>query len=87
MGIGEAMRLAILRILATDQKTVTALATLCRVEIVNVSHHLKILKIAGLVTSEKDGRFMTYRLAGANTKGTILELSHPAGVKVSIPLG
>jgi ArsR family transcriptional regulator len=30
-----------------------------------ISHHMRILVRAGLVTSEKDGRFIYYRLNGA----------------------
>jgi ArsR family transcriptional regulator len=84
--LGEPTRLFMLGILATDQRTVTQLATACRIEMVNVSHHLKKLRIAGLVAHEKDGRHVIYRLVGAKTSGLMLELSHPSGVKVSIPL-
>jgi ArsR family transcriptional regulator len=56
------------------------------VEIVNVSHHLGILREAGLVTFERDGRFMCYALAGAKATATMLELTHESGMKVMIPL-
>jgi ArsR family transcriptional regulator len=47
---------------------------------------LKLLKQAGLVSGEKDGRMVIYSLLGAKATGGMLELSHPSGVKVSIPL-
>jgi len=84
--IGEPTRLSILFLLTTGQQTVTRIATALRVEIVNISHHLKLLKQAGLVSSEKDGRMMIYSLVGAKVTAGMLELSHPSGVKVTLPL-
>lgn len=84
--VGEPTRLAILRILATGEKTVTELAKVCQVEIVNVSHHLNLMKAAGLVTAERDGRFMRYNLVGAKANAGALELLHESGVKIFIPL-
>lgn len=85
--IGEQTRLALLRALATDARSVTQLAKECDMELVNVSHHLGILRDVGLVTFEKDGRFAIYSLAGATATATILELAHESGIKVLIPLG
>ena len=84
---GEPTRLAIIRHLATGEMTVTQLAVACEVEMVNVSHHLGQLKDIGLVTVERDGRFMRYNLAGAAVNGTTLTFTHSSGVKVVIPLG
>ncbi|QJW95757.1 ArsR/SmtB family transcription factor [Frigoriglobus tundricola] len=84
--IGEPTRLSILSLLVMGQHTVTNIATALRVEIVNISHHLKLLKQAGLVSSVKDGRMVIYSLVGAKAVGTTLELSHPSGVKVTLPL-
>ncbi|VTR94126.1 family transcriptional regulator : Probable transcription regulator OS=Planctomyces maris DSM 8797 GN=PM8797T_22538 PE=4 SV=1: HTH_20 [Gemmata massiliana] len=86
VAFGEPTRLALIRTLAAGEKTVTQLATEVGTEMVNVSHHLKIMKDAGVVTFVKDGRFMIYSLAGATVTGTTLELSHPSEVKVSLPL-
>jgi len=85
--IGEPTRLVFIRILATGVKTVTDLAQACNTEIVNASHHLGVMRAAGLVEAKRDGRFMRYRLLGAVANGTALELVHPSGVKVVIPLG
>jgi ArsR family transcriptional regulator, nickel/cobalt-responsive transcriptional repressor len=84
--IGEPNRLAIIRILAIGEKTVTELATGTNQELVNVSHHLGVMRSAGLVKSERDGRFMRYSLLGARAAGTELELTHESGARVTIPL-
>ena len=84
--IGEPTRLSILFLLTKGEHTVTNIAAALRVEIVNISHHLKLLKQAGLVTGERDGRMVIYSLIGAKVTGGLLELSHPSGVKISIPL-
>ena len=60
--IAEPNRIRIIDCLRTGQKNVTQLATLLGVEIVNVSHHLGVLKSAGLVEDKKDGRFVIYSL-------------------------
>ena len=84
---GEPTRLAIIRHLAAGEQTVTKLAEACKVEIVNASHHLRILKDSGLVTAERDGRFRVYGLVGGTVTGTTLALTHASGAKVEIPLG
>lgn len=42
--------------------TVSDLAELLESEVVGISHHLKILKYAGLVEVRREGRYMYYRL-------------------------
>jgi|GEM_PF-6759782 len=84
--VGEPSRLDLLRALVTGSHSVTQLAKECDMEIVNVSHHLGILRDVGLVTFERDGRFMLYSLAGATATATTLEFTHESGVKISIPL-
>ncbi len=84
--IGEPTRLSILFLLTRGEHTVTNIATALRVEIVNISHHLRLLKQAGLVSSVKDGRMVIYSLVGAKVTGTVLELSHPTGATVALPL-
>lgn len=60
--IAEPTRLQIIRALTQGSKNVTELAKLLNVEIVNVSHHLGVLRQARLVTDEKHGRFVVYKL-------------------------
>lgn len=85
--IGEPNRMAILRALVTGTHSVTQLAKVCDMEIVKVSSHLGVLRDAGLVNFERDGRFVCYSLVGATATATTLELAHESGVKVIIPLG
>jgi len=83
---GEPTRIAIVRALATGVKTVTELARLVKTEVVNVSHHLKIMRGAGVVKCDRDGRFMRYSLLGARATATEIELMHDSGARVVITL-
>lgn len=77
--LAEPNRIRIIDCLRTGSKNVTELAKLLNVEIVNVSHHLGVLRTAGLVNDEKHGRFVVYSLSpkhfsNDNTKATFLDL-------------
>ena len=78
MAIGEPSRIRIIDCLRTGTKSVTELATLLKIEIVNISHHLGVLKNAGIVKDKKRGRFVDYTLHPEifkETKGvTVAEL-------------
>ena len=84
--IGEPTRLAVLRALVTGEKNVTELAKECGLEMVNLSHHLGVMRNAGLLAAEREGRTMRYSLVGAAATGAVLELTHESGIKVTIPL-
>lgn len=60
--LSEPIRLRIVDILRHGEMTVSDIAEFLEAELVTVSHHLKILKHAGLVEAERDGRFIVYRL-------------------------
>ena len=60
--LSEPIRLRIVDILRHGEMTVGDIAELLETELVTVSHHLKILRHAGLIEVERDGRFMVYRL-------------------------
>ncbi|OWK34616.1 ArsR/SmtB family transcription factor [Fimbriiglobus ruber] len=60
--IAEQTRIRIIELLLTGKKNVTELARHLNIEIVNVSHHLSILRQAGLVINEKHGRHVEYSL-------------------------
>ena len=60
--LAELNRIRIIDCLRTGSKNVTELATMLNVEIVNVSHHLGVLRAAELVNDVKDGRFVIYSL-------------------------
>jgi ArsR family transcriptional regulator, nickel/cobalt-responsive transcriptional repressor len=77
--VAEPCRIRIIDALRSGPKNVTELATLMRVEIVNISHHLQVLKDAGLLQDEKVGRFVIYTLnpkhfSSDGTKYTSVEL-------------
>src|SRR4051812_43055992 len=51
--LAEPTRLAVIAALAAGPKTVTELARVCKAEMVNVSHHLGVMKASGLVDSSR----------------------------------
>lgn len=55
-------RLKLVQALQSGPKTVTDLSLALGKELANVSHHLRVLAHAGLVETEKDGKFVIYRL-------------------------
>lgn len=60
--LSEPLRLRIVDVLRQGELAVGDIADALNVELVTVSHHLKILKNAGLVEAERNGRFIVYRL-------------------------
>jgi len=55
-------RLRIVRFLRDGPRNVTEIATMLGTALVNVSHHLNVLRQAGLVRNQKQGRFVLYSL-------------------------
>ena len=55
-------RLKIVRFLSDGPHNVTEIAEMLRIQAVNVSHHLNVLKSAGLIRGKKSGRFVHYSL-------------------------
>ncbi len=80
-------RIRVIECLRTRSMNVTELAQALNVEIVNVSHHLGLMKAVGLVTATRHGRFRFHSLVGAKAVGDVLELTHASGAKVIVPLG
>ena len=62
--LGSPVRLELLECLGQGQRSVEALAEKCGLPVSNASHHLQQLRHAGLVSAEKDGLYVHYRLAG-----------------------
>lgn len=60
--LGDPVRLQIVKALQCGQLTVSDLAELLEMDLANVSHHLRVLFHAHLVTTEKDGKYSYYRL-------------------------
>jgi DNA-binding transcriptional ArsR family regulator len=56
-------RLKIIRFLRDGPRNVGEIAEMLQTAMVNVSHHLGVLKNSGLVESEKQGRFVRYSLS------------------------
>jgi rhodanese-related sulfurtransferase len=62
--LGNATRLELLELLSQRPWTVEALAREAGENVANASHHLQVLRRSRLVEAERDGQFVTYRLAG-----------------------
>ncbi len=60
--LADSNRLQIVNALQAGPLTVSDLAELLEIELPNVSHHLRVLFHADLVTIEKDGKYSYYRL-------------------------
>ena len=60
--LADPERLRIVRTLLGGGRNVSELAALLNAEIVNVSHHLGVLRHAGLVQTKRDGRYVVYQL-------------------------
>ncbi|MCP8885350.1 metalloregulator ArsR/SmtB family transcription factor [Devosia sp. XJ19-1] len=61
--LGNPQRLELIEHLAQGPRSVDALASKLSLPIANVSQHLQAMRRAGLVASERDGKFINYRLA------------------------
>ena len=85
--IGETNRIRIIECLWDGSRNVSELAKLLGIEIVNVSHHLNVLKSAGLVSSEKHGRFVVYSLAPEyfHTNGSKVPTIHLGWCQLTLP--
>lgn len=68
-------RLKIVRLLADGPHNVTEITTALAIKPLNVSHHLTVLKTAGLIAGRKRGRFVVYAL-----RPGVLEEAVAAGV-------
>ena len=64
LAVASAPRLALLDLLRQGPRTVEALAGEAGLTLANASQHLKVLREARLVDTEKTGVFVTYRIAG-----------------------
>jgi rhodanese-related sulfurtransferase/DNA-binding transcriptional ArsR family regulator len=63
LAVASAPRLALLDLLRQGPRTVDALAREAGLSLANASQHLKVLRQARLVDTEKRGTFVTYRIA------------------------
>ena len=61
--VGSPRRLELLDLLCQGPRTVEALSRQAGQSLANTSHHLQVLRAARLVEADKQGQFVTYRLA------------------------
>jgi rhodanese-related sulfurtransferase/DNA-binding transcriptional ArsR family regulator len=71
-------RLEILDLLTQGPRTVESIAAEVGQSVANASHHLRTLAKAGLVRSERDGLFVTYRVADEDTATLYAQLRSSA---------
>jgi rhodanese-related sulfurtransferase len=67
-------RLELMEVLAQGEKTVELLAAEVGIDIKLASAHLKVLKEARLVETRREGRFIVYRLSGADVSALWVNL-------------
>ena len=61
--LADPIRWRMIRALQSGPKSVSDLSLLLELELANVSHHLRVLFNAGLVATEKEGKFVYYSLS------------------------
>jgi ArsR family transcriptional regulator len=75
--LADATRLAVIEVLLAGPKRVGDLQTHLRVEQSLLSHHLAVLREAGFVAAERDGKGFLYRIApevARAVSGNVLDL-------------
>ena len=84
--IGKAVaspkRLELLDVLCQGPRTVEVLAEHASLSLANASQHLQVLRTARLIEAEKNGLFVTYRLA-AGVEGFYLGIRHLAEARLA----
>src|SRR6266566_4816629 len=60
--LGHPQRLELIEHLAQGPRNVEALAAKLGLPVANISQHLQTLRRAGIVSAERDGKFVHYRL-------------------------
>ena len=76
--VGQALssgtRLKMLELLAQRERPVVELAGVAGLNVTTASAHLQALRIAGLVSSRRNGRRILYRLAGPDVAALVVQL-------------
>jgi DNA-binding transcriptional ArsR family regulator len=72
------IRLVLLNVLNQGPHTVEALAEQAGTSVANASHHLKVLREAGLVEAERDGQFMRYEISCPEVRNFLRSLKKMA---------
>ena len=81
--IAAPRRLELLDLLGQAPRTVEGLAEQTGMSVANTSQHLQVLRAAGLALSEKDGLFVTYRLASRDVESFCLHLRQLAEAQLA----
>lgn len=76
--LGSGNRLEILEFLAQCEYSVENLARVMGLSVANTSHHLQLLRHAGLVTTRKDAQLVFYRLSGGDIVDLVNSLRNVA---------
>lgn len=76
--LSNANRLELLDLLAQGEKPVELLSRQSGLSVTNTSNHLKELRLAGLVTSRRDGAWIHYRLSDDTVHGLLRSLQEVA---------
>src|SRR5512139_2960553 len=76
-------RLELLDLLVQAPRTVEDLAQEAHMSVANTSQHLQRLKQANLVTDERQGLFIRYRLADPAVARLWLDLRSVAGIQIA----
>ena len=77
--LGDPVRLQVVRALRTGPLSVSDIAQLLDMDLGNVSHHLRVLYHAKLVTTARDGKFIYYKLNGDFLTGRAAKKSFDFG--------
>jgi DNA-binding transcriptional ArsR family regulator len=77
--VADPDRLLLVRALSERSQSVSDLAALLDEEIGNVSHHLKVLRRGGLVTTQRQGKQVIYSLSDE-----FFRRSRPAGQRLEL---
>jgi DNA-binding transcriptional ArsR family regulator len=77
---GAGMRLEILALLATGEKSVSEITAAIEASQPGVSHHLTLLKTGGYVTNRRDGKFVFYTLDKAKCVDRLTKLAGVLGL-------
>jgi DNA-binding transcriptional ArsR family regulator len=78
--LADRNRRRILELVLAGSPTVTDIVRATRLHQPLVSHHLALLKAAGVVVSAREGRFRRYSPASAEVVKALADLSKAAGV-------
>ncbi len=73
--LGDPIRLEIVRLLVGKELCVCDILDAFQVSQPTISHHLKVLKYAGIVEDSRDGRWIYYRLNAAALAEMMLVIS------------